>query len=55
MRNNFNREVLNINLAVSLPAGRISWYLDKLAKYHRYPLKIRVDNELEVTGNTPIN
>ncbi len=48
----FNREVLGIDIAVSLPAGRITRYLDKLAKYHGYPLKIRVDNEPEFTGNT---
>ncbi len=48
----FNREALGIDIAVSLPAGRITRYLNKLAEYHGYPLKIRVDNELEFTGNT---
>ncbi|WP_338090320.1 integrase core domain-containing protein [Snodgrassella gandavensis] len=51
----FNREVLGIDIAVSLPAGRIIRYLDKLAEYHGYPLKIRVDNESEFTGNTFTN
>ncbi|NUF27681.1 Integrase core domain-containing protein [Gilliamella bombicola] len=51
----FNREVLGIDIAVSLPAGRITRYLDKLAEYHNYPLKIRVDNGPEFTGNTFIN
>jgi putative transposase len=37
----FNREALGIDIAVSLPAGRITRYLDKLAEYHGYPLKIR--------------
>ncbi|MCO6555538.1 MAG: integrase core domain-containing protein [Gilliamella sp.] len=51
----FNREALGINIAVSLPAGRITRYLDKLAEYHGYPLKIRVDNGPEFTGKTFIN
>ncbi|WP_255307108.1 integrase catalytic domain-containing protein [Gilliamella sp. Bif1-4] len=40
---------------MSLPAGRITRYLDKLAEYHGYPLKIRVDNGPEFTGKTFIN
>lgn len=51
----FNREALGINIAVNLPAGRITRYLDKLAEYHGYPLKIREDNETEFTGNTFTN
>ncbi|WP_287955660.1 IS3 family transposase [Snodgrassella sp.] len=51
----FNREALGIDIAVSLPAGRITRYLDKLAEYHGYPLKIRVDNGPEFTGNTFTN
>nr|WP_275415301.1 integrase core domain-containing protein [Snodgrassella gandavensis] len=51
----FNREALGIDIAVSLLAGRITRYLAKLAEYHGYPLKIRVDNELEFTGNTFTN
>ncbi|WP_141675082.1 DDE-type integrase/transposase/recombinase [Gilliamella sp. Bif1-4] len=51
----FNRDALGIDIAVSLPAGRITRYLDKLAKYHGYPLKIRVDNGPEFTGKTFIN
>ncbi|OCG55917.1 hypothetical protein A9G30_03015 [Gilliamella sp. Fer4-1] len=51
----FNREALGIDIAVSLPAGRITRYLDKLAEYHGYPLKIRVDNGPEFTGKTFIN
>ncbi|PIT54368.1 transposase [Snodgrassella alvi] len=50
----FNREALGIDIAVSLPAGRITRYLDKLAEYHGYPLKIRVD-ALEFTGKTFTN
>jgi putative transposase len=37
-------------MVVSLPAGRMSRYLDKLAEYLGYPLKIRVDNGAEFTG-----
>ena len=33
----------------------MSRYLDKLAEYHVYPLKIRVDNEPEFTGRTFTN
>ncbi|WP_180297860.1 hypothetical protein [Snodgrassella alvi] len=29
----FNREALGIDIAVSLPAGRITRYLDKLSQY----------------------
>ena len=51
----FNREALGIDIAVSLPAGRITHYLDKLAEYHGYSRKIRVDNGPEFTGNTFTN
>ena len=47
----FNREALGIDIAVSLSAGRITRYLDRLAQYHGYPLKIRVDNGTEFTSN----
>lgn len=40
----FNREALGSDIAVSLMAGGISRYLDKLAKYHGYSFKIRMDN-----------
>jgi putative transposase len=51
----FSRETLGIDIAVSLPAGRVTRYLDKLAGYHGYPLKIRVDNGSEFTGKTFID
>jgi putative transposase len=38
-----------------LLAGRVTRYLDKLAEYHGYPLKIRVDNKLKFTGKTFID
>ncbi|PIT59370.1 hypothetical protein [Snodgrassella alvi] len=37
----FNRIALDIDIAVSLAAGRITRYLDKLTKYHGYLLKIQ--------------
>ena len=51
----FFGEDQGIDIAVSLPAGRVTRYLDKLAEYHGYPLKIRVDNGPEFTGKTFIN
>jgi putative transposase len=51
----FNCEALGIDIAVSLPAGRVACYLEKLAEYHGYPLKIRVDNGPEFTGKTFID
>ncbi|WP_100136938.1 hypothetical protein [Snodgrassella alvi] len=51
----FNHEALGIDIAVSLPAGRITRYLDKLAEYHGYPLKIRVDNKPGFNGKTFID
>ena len=51
----FNREALGIDIAVSLPAGCITRYLDKLAEYHGYPLKVLLDNEPEFIGNTFTN
>ncbi|MCO6505275.1 MAG: hypothetical protein J6568_07660 [Snodgrassella sp.] len=39
-------------MVVSLLANRMSRYLDKLAEYYAYPVKIRVDNGAEFTGNT---
>jgi putative transposase len=51
----FNRKVLGIDIAVSLPAGRVTRYLDKLAEYNGYSLKIRVGNEPEFTEKTFID
>ncbi|WP_100123225.1 DDE-type integrase/transposase/recombinase [Snodgrassella alvi] len=51
----FNREALGIDIVISLPAGRVTRYLDKLAEYHGYPLKIRVDNGSEFTGKAFID
>ncbi|MCO6521492.1 MAG: transposase family protein [Snodgrassella sp.] len=51
----FNREALGIDIAVSLPASRVTRYLDKVAGYHGYPLRIRLDNEPAFTGKTFID
>jgi putative transposase len=51
----FNREELDIDVVISLPVGRMSRYLDKLAEYYGYPLKIRVDNAAEFIGRIFIN
>jgi hypothetical protein len=39
-------------MVVRLLADRISSYLDKLAEYYGYPVKIRMNNGAEFTGNT---
>ncbi|MWP62342.1 DDE-type integrase/transposase/recombinase [Gilliamella sp. Pas-s25] len=51
----FNREVLGIDITFSSPVVKITLYLDQLAEYHGYPLKIRVDNGSEFTGKTFAN
>ncbi|WP_144340329.1 transposase family protein [Snodgrassella communis] len=51
----FNLEGLGIDFAVSLPAGRVTRYLDNLAEYHGYPLTIWVVNGPEFTGKTFID
>jgi putative transposase len=48
----FNREALGIDMVASLPADRMSHYLDKQAKYHACPIKMRLDNGPEFTGKT---
>ncbi|PIT23841.1 hypothetical protein BGI35_01305 [Snodgrassella communis] len=55
MIDDFNREGLGIDFAVSLPAGRVTRYLGNLAEYHGYPLTIRVVNGPEFTGKTFID
>ena len=46
----FNREVLGIDVATSMPSLRVIRYLDQLAEWHGYPEKIRVDNGSEFTS-----
>ena len=43
----FNREVLGIDIGVGMPSERVIRYLDQLASWHGYPAKIRVDNGSE--------
>ena len=40
----YNREGLGINVAFSLPAKRITRWLDDIAQWRGYPKSIRVDN-----------
>lgn len=47
----FNREVLGIDVATSMPSLRVISYLDQLAEWHGYPEKIRVDNGLPIEVN----
>lgn len=39
-----NREALGIKVSVSLPAKRVTEFLDLIAFQHGYPLQIRLDN-----------
>jgi putative transposase len=51
----FNREVLGIDIATSMPSLRVIRYLDQLAEWHGYPAKIRVDNGTEFTSEVFTN
>lgn len=46
----YNREVLTIEVDNSLTAERIVWILDKVATWRGYPQKLRVDNGPELTS-----
>ena len=46
----FNREILGIDIATSMPSLRVTRYLDSLAEWNGYPKKIRVDNGTEFTS-----
>jgi putative transposase len=47
----YNREVLGIDIGTSIPSLRVIWYLDQLAQWHGYPKQILVDNGSEFTSN----
>ena len=47
----FNREVLGIDIATGMPSQRVTRYLDRLAECHGYPEKIRCDNGSEFTSH----
>lgn len=51
----FNREVLGIDIATSMPSLRVIRYLDRLAQWHGYPEKIRTDNGSEFTSDVFVN
>lgn len=48
----FNREVLGIDIGTGMPAKRVTRYLDYLGESHGYPDKIRCDNGPEFTSHT---
>ena len=47
----FNREVLGIDIATSIASARVTRYLDSLAFKYGYPERIRVDNGSEFTSH----
>jgi len=47
----FNRRLLGIDIATSIPSLRVIRYLDRLAEWHGYPEKIRADNRSEFTSS----
>ena len=47
----FNHELLGIDIATSILSLSVIRYLDRLAEWHGYPEKIRVDNGSEFTSN----
>ncbi len=40
----YNREILGIDINASIPASRVTRYLDQIAAWRGYPQKVRVDN-----------
>lgn len=48
----FNREVLEIEIDLNIPAQRVVQVLDKIAANRGYPLKMRVDNGPELVSGT---
>ena len=47
----YNREVLGIDIGTSIPSLRVIRYLDQLAEWHGYPKQIRVDSGTEFTSH----
>ena len=47
----YNREVLGIDIGTSIPSLRVIRYLEQLAQWHGYPKQIRVDNGSEFTSS----
>jgi putative transposase len=48
----FNREVLAIEVDTSLPAQRVIRVLEQIADWHGYPARIRIDNGPEFISTT---
>lgn len=46
----FNREALGIDINSSIPASRVTAYLDQIAAWRGYPERIRCDNGPEFTS-----
>jgi putative transposase len=46
----FNREVLGIDIDTNLPGPRVQRFLDRIAAWRGYPEKMRVDNGPELTS-----
>ena len=47
----YNREVLGIDIGTSIPSLRVIRYLEQLAQWHGYPKQIRVDNGSKFTSS----
>ena len=47
----FNREILGIDVGMSLPALRVTRFLDQLGAVYCYPDCIRIDNDPEFTSS----
>ena len=47
----FNREILGIEVGMSLPALRVTRFLDQLGAVYGYPDCIRIDNDPEFTSS----
>jgi len=47
----FNREVLGIDINSGIQAPRVTQYLDQIAAWRGYPKQIRVDNGPEFTSS----
>lgn len=48
----FNREVLAIEVDLSLPSLRVTRMLERIAAWRGYPKKLRMDNGLEFISVT---
>lgn len=46
----YNREVLGIDIGTSMPLPQVIRHLDQLAEWHVYPKQIRVDNGSVLTS-----